>query len=393
MKARKIVDGVQWMGVIDWDRRLFDALIPLPDGTSYNAYLVQGSEKTALLDTVDPETWPLLERQLENVPRLDYVVIQHAEQDHSGSLPMVLKRYPEAVVLTHKKCQAILETHLEFPHERIRAVEDGESVDLGGKTLQFHYVPWVHWPDTMATFLPEDGILFSCDFFGSHWADSELFAGEKHEVMDAAKRYFAEIMMPFKPQIRKHLETVKELNPKMIAPSHGPVFDRAAFIRDAWDEWVNASPKNSVLLLYVSMHGSTEAMARILVEELADRGVRVRQIELTQADLGKIAAELVDAGTILIGTPTVVSGPHPFALNAAALANLLKPKAMFAGIFGSMGWGGKVVQKLAAALPDFKGELLEPVLCKGLPDAEAAGKLAELAETIATKHREAGLGE
>ncbi len=177
MKKRQICDGVYWMGAVDWNRRLFDALIPLPDGTSYNAYLIQGTEKTVLIDTVDPAFVDILAQQLEDVESVDYIVCQHAEQDHSGAIPYVIQKYGKAKVLCSQKAQALLIEHLDIDPARIRTVEDGEILNLGGKTLRFIYTPWVHWPETMVTYLSEDRILFTCDFFGSHIATTNLFTG------------------------------------------------------------------------------------------------------------------------------------------------------------------------------------------------------------------------
>ena len=178
MKPRKITANVHWLGALDWNRRLFDALIPLPDGTSYNAYLVQGSEKTALLDTVDPATTETLMAQLADIPKLDLVISHHAEQDHSGALPAVLQKYPEARLICTPKAKTMLMDLLDIAEDRIATVEDGQTLSLGDKTLKFIYTPWVHWPETMVTYLEEDKILFSCDFFGSHLATTDLYATE-----------------------------------------------------------------------------------------------------------------------------------------------------------------------------------------------------------------------
>jgi flavorubredoxin len=175
MKARKVRENIYWMGAVDWDRRLFDALIPLPDGTSYNAYLVRGSEKTALLDTVDPRMTDVLMFQLESVPHIDYIVAHHAEQDHSGAIPQVLEKYEDAQVLTTPKGKGMLVDLLRIPEERFITVDDGETLSLGDKTLEFIHTPWVHWPETMVTYLPEERILFTCDFFGSHLATTDLY--------------------------------------------------------------------------------------------------------------------------------------------------------------------------------------------------------------------------
>jgi flavorubredoxin len=211
MKPREICKGVHWVGAVDWNRRLFDALIPLPDGTSYNAYLVQGSEKTALIDTVDAEMAEVLISRLSNVEKIDYIVSQHAEQDHSGTIPLILEMYKQSIVVCSSKAKNLLVEHLGIPTDRIMTVEDGESLSLGDKTLQFIYTPWVHWPETMVTHLQEDRILFTCDFMGSHIAMSDLYAGENPNIIEAAKRYYAEIMMPYRKMIQKHLKKLQEI--------------------------------------------------------------------------------------------------------------------------------------------------------------------------------------
>jgi len=247
MKPRKIKQNVYWLGAIDWDRRLFDSLIPLPDGTSYNAYLIKGSRKTALLDTVDPAMENILMSQLEDIPKIDYIIAHHAEQDHSGTIPAVLQKHEEAIVLCTPKAKNMLVDHLDIDPARIKTVEDGEELSLGGKTLRFIYTPWVHWPETMVTRLHEDRILFSCDFFGSHLASSALFAGEHAHVYEAAKRYYAEIMMPFRKPIQNNLKKISDFSFDFIAPSHGPVFNRPDRIISLYNDWVSDKTANLVV--------------------------------------------------------------------------------------------------------------------------------------------------
>src|SRR5512137_1980729 len=227
MKARPIIPNVEWVGAVDWERGLFDALIPLPDRTSYNSYLVRGSEKTALVDAVEPNLVDVLMTRLEGVDKIDYILSLHAEQDHSGGLPTVLEKYPQAQLFASPKGRDNLSTHLSIPAERIHAVQDGESLSLGDRTLQFIPIPWVHWPDTLAAYLVEDKLLFTTDFFGSHLATSELFASaDEGRVYAAAKRYYAQIMMPLRAMAQKNLEKLESLDLAFIAPSHGPVYDR-----------------------------------------------------------------------------------------------------------------------------------------------------------------------
>ena len=277
MKPQKIKDGIYWVGAVDWDRRMFDCLIPLPDGTSYNAYLVQGSKKTALIDTVDPSMSHILHGRLTQlgVERIDYVIANHAEQDHTGTLPQILERYPQAQVVCTPKCKKMLVDLALSPEDRILAVEDGTTLALGGRTLEFIHAPWVHWPETMLTYLHEDKILFPCDFLGSHLAASDLYVSDEGQVYEAAKRYYAEIMMPFRRVIQKHLKRIQEHEISLIAPSHGPMDDRPEFILDAYNEWVFGDPKNIVVLPHNKKHRSTTINFDKLVDSQIAKGVMV----------------------------------------------------------------------------------------------------------------------
>ncbi|MDD5678686.1 MAG: FprA family A-type flavoprotein [Kiritimatiellae bacterium] len=391
MNARKIVDGVYWMGAVDWHRRLFDSLIPLPDGTSYNAYLVQGQTHTALIDTADPTMQRELLGQLELVPRLDYVVANHAEQDHSGLIPCLLAKYPSAMLVTSAKGKPLIMDHLGVPDSRIRIVNDGDTLALGGKTLEFVYTPWVHWPETMVTYLREDHILFSCDLFGSHLAASNLYVTDEGRVYEAAKRYYAEIMMPFRAVIRKNLDKLEPFAIERIAPSHGPVYGHPAFIINAYRDWASDTPKNEVVLPYISMHGSTGIMVNRMVGALAGKGVRVTPFNLEVTDIGKLAMSLVDAATLVVGTPTVHVGAHPAVFYAAHLANVLRPKLKFAAIIGSYGWSSKAAEQIADLIPNLKVAVLGSVIARGLPQPADMAALDALAETIAGKHRELNL--
>ncbi|HNS05518.1 MAG TPA: FprA family A-type flavoprotein, partial [Candidatus Saccharicenans sp.] len=172
MAVKKLVNGIFWVGAEDWDRRLFDSLIPLPDGTSYNAYIVQGRDLTVLIDAVDPTKKDILASHLDDFPKIDLVIANHLEQDHSGLIPYVLDRYPQARLLATPAAKDLIVTHLHVAEDRIRTVADGERLDLGGRTIRFIHFPWVHWPETMLSYLEEDKILFSCDLFGSHLASS-----------------------------------------------------------------------------------------------------------------------------------------------------------------------------------------------------------------------------
>lgn len=386
MIAREIKRDIVSIVSAHWERRLFDSLIPLPEGTSYNAYLVKGSEAVALLDTTDPDLRSDLMDELEGVAKIDYIISQHAEQDHSGLLPELLERYPEAVLVCSSKAQPLLLSHLPIAPERVRVVADGESISLGNKTLQFIYTPWVHWPETMCTYLPEDKVLFSCDFFGSHLATTDLFVTDPAQTLRAAKRYFAEIMMPFRAAIQNNLKKLARLEIEMIAPSHGPVFDKPEIIIKAYEEWTSNKLKNEVCLPYVSMHGSTKLMVQHLINSLAKWGVKVHAFDLTVTDIGELAMSLVDSATLIAATPTVHVGAHPTIFYAAHIANMVRPRVKYAAVIGSYGWATKAVEQIAGQLSNLKVEVLGSVMQKGLPSSETYAQLDALAESVAKAH-------
>jgi len=389
MVSRELVSGVYCVGAFDFDRRIFDELIPLPEGTSYNAYLIRGSQKTALIDTVDPaKEYDLISNLVKlGIEHIDYIVINHAEQDHSGTLPMILEFYPDARVVTNAKCRDLLVALLHIPLECFTVIADGETLSLGDRTLQFFITPWTHWPETQITWLVEDRILFPCDLFGFHAATSELFITDEAWAYRSAKRYYAEIMMPFRGSIKGYVEKVRVLSPAMIAPSHGPVNKNPKFILDAYADWTSDTVKNEVVIPYVSMHGSTAKMVEHLTGALIARGVVVKPFNLTRTDIGDLAFALVDAATVVIATPTVLFGPHPTVVSATYLANALRPKTRFASVVGSFGWGGKSVDTITKMLDHVKVEVIEPVTVKGAPDEAAMIAIDRMADEILAKHR------
>jgi len=389
MAVKEIKKDIYWAGAIDWDRRLFDELIPLPEGTSYNSFLIKGQKKTALIDTVDPTKEDDLLDNLDDleIENLDYLVVNHAEQDHSGTVPLLLEIYPEAKVVTNEKCKKMLMEHLLIEEDRIITVKDDDTLSLGGKTLRFIFAPWVHWPETMLTYLEEDKILFSCDLFGAHLADSNLWVDDEPRAYLSAKRYYAEIMMPFRKNIKKHLERLKDLEITTIAPSHGQIYSHPEFILSAYREWISDEVENEVIIPYVSMHGSVEEMVYILSEELMRNGITVKLFNLSKTDIGTLAIALVNAATIVIASPTVLTGAHPLVVSAVYLANALRPKLRYASIIGSYGWGGKMLENISAMIGNLEAEILSSVIIKGYPKEEDYKSLIKLAGEIVEKHK------
>jgi flavorubredoxin len=393
MAVRQIKENIFAVGVNHWDRRMFDELIPLPDGTSYNSYLIFGSKKTALIDTVDPA---VIKEFLANLTefkdlKIDYLVSQHAEQDHSGSIPFVLERFPKCKVVTNEKCKELLIEHLHIPEDRFIIVKDGEVLSLGDKSLKFILTPWVHWPETMSTYLAEDRIIFTCDFLGSHYATNDLFVKDREFISKGAKRYYAEIMMPFRSFIKNNVKKLEEYDFSIIAPSHGPLYDEPNFIIDLYKAWSSEEVKNELLLLYVSMHGSTKIIVDRLFNDAVERGIKVISYNIASADIGEIAMSVVDAATIVFAMPTVLTGPHPLGAYVTIFVNAIKPKAKFMTAITSYGWGGQTISWIKNHVTNFKGEFLEPLEIKGLPDEEALKKVDTLADRILDKHKSLGI--
>jgi flavorubredoxin len=383
MVVRSIKKGIYAVGAIDWDRQLFDELIPTPQGTTYNSYLVEGSEKTALIDTVDPsKTSNLMDNLEETGLKIDYIIANHAEQDHSGSILTVLKKYPDAVVVTNPQCEKLLKSFFQFSDEKFHVLEDGESISLGDKTLKFIFTPWVHWPDTMVTYVEQDKILFSCDFFGSHLATSQLYAPDDALLLVYAKRYYAEIMMPFRSMIKTNLQKIDKLDIEIIGPSHGPLISNPSEIIKLYSMWASDETLPQVIIPYVSMHDSTRIMVDYIVEALINRGIEVKPFNLSKVEIGELLTALVDASTLVMAAPTVLTKPHPLLAQTIYLINLLRPKLEYGAIIGSFGWGTMMEKEIKELLSNLNIEYHETVLIKGIPEEKDFQDLNYLADQI-----------
>ena len=364
-----------------------------PAGFSAGIYAARSALKTAIIDTMyPPKTKEYLKRLTENqIGKIDYIVANHGEQDHSGSIPALLEKYPNAIVLTNPKCAENIKSMLHVADEKIRVIADGEEVSLGDKTLKFIFAPGVHWPDTMFTYIKEDNVICTCDFLGAHYTFSDVFAVESVELEKSAKRYYAEIMMPFRMMCKKYTQMVKDMKVDMVLPSHGPVYKNPDYILDLYADWTSDLPKNLVVLPYVSMYESTKDMIDYLSDRLNEKGIKTFKFDIVDDDLGDLAMSLVDAATIVMGTSMVLAGPHPMAVNVAYLAAVLRPKAKFASLVGSYGWGGKLFDLIAQILAPLKLDLIEPLQVKGKPVADDFKKLDVMAKSIYEKHKSIGL--
>jgi flavorubredoxin len=381
---------VYWVGVRDWNRRLFDALIPLPKGTTYNAYLVIGSNKKALIDTVNPGFEKELEEKISkctNLADIDYVIMNHAEPDHAGAIPYIMSTNSKAMIVTTNKGAKMAQTFYKVPEERIRIVADGDSLDLGDKTLQFIEAPMLHWPETMFTYLKEEKILFPCDFFGSHVAVG-LYDDDVEDLLVHAQRYFGEIMMPFRIMGQKAMEKIRGLDIMLIAPSHGPIHRNPNRILKAYSQWVNGETRKKAIVVYATMWNSTEKMIRPIVDTLASEGIELAIHNLTVTDLGDLAKDLVDSKAIVLGSPTVLGGAHPLVVYATFLVKALKPPAKFGIVLSSYGWGGGAVKNIQEILGASKMEVVGAMEINGPPTDNDVGKIIELGKLLAAKIKE-----
>ncbi len=373
-KTRKIAPEIHWVGVKDWNRRMFDRLIPLPNGTSYNSYLVQGNEKIALIDGVNPGFEDKLEekvQQLIDPKEIDYFIMNHAEPDHASAISHMLSISNNGKILTTEKGKGLAQSLYHISEDKIRAVEDRETLKLGGKTLKFIHAPWLHWPETMLTYCEEEEILFPCDFFGSHLATGKFFDEELgDELINLAKSYYGEIMMPFSKMVGRALDKIKQLDISTIAPSHGPIYKDPEKIMNSYRKWSEGRVEKKALIIYISMWGSTEKLVETISETIASEGIEVTPLNLATTDLGKLAEELVDSAGIIIGTPTVLGGAHPKIHHVAYLAKKLNPPAKFLGIVESHGWSGGAVSQLSEMLGGMDAEVVGAIDVLGSPREE-----------------------
>ncbi|MGC8998693.1 MAG: FprA family A-type flavoprotein [Candidatus Bathyarchaeia archaeon] len=388
----KIAENVYWVGIRDWNRRIFDALIPLPKGTSYNAYLIIGKNGKALIDTVNPGFEKELEDKissLTSIEDIDYVVMNHAEPDHAGAIPHIMKMASKAKLVATSRGAKMAQIYYHIPQERIKVVADNEAISLGDKTLRFIEAPMLHWPETMFTYLEEDKVLFPCDFFGAHLAGG-VYSDEIEDLLVHAQRYWGEIMMPFRAMAQKALEKIAGLDIKMIAPSHGPVHRKPELILNAYKRWAAGETRPKATIAYVSMWGSTDSMVKQMAETLASEGVELTLHNLAVTDVGDLAKDLVDSKAIVLGAPTVLGGAHPLAVYATYLFKALRPPTKFAVVLSSYGWGGGAIRHIQEILGDFKIEVVGALEINGQPTDENIKHIVEIGKNLAKKIFEVG---
>ncbi len=375
---KEIKKGIYWVGVKDWNRKLFDSLIPLSQGTSYNSYLICGNEKKALIDTVQWGFEKELEDKISSIldlSALDYLIMNHAEPDHSGSISYILSK-TKVNLITSEKGAKYAQLYFKVSPDRIKIVKDNETISLGNKTLRFIEAPMLHWPETMFTYLIEDKILFPCDFFGAHTTFG-LFEEDNEELLIYAKRYFGEIMMPFRSMGKKALEKIKDIEIEIIAPSHGCIYTNPSKIINLYNEWNSGITKEKVIVVYVTMWGSTKSMIDYAVDTLLKAGLDVVVYDLSVSDVGEIIKDLVDARAIVLGAPTVLGSMHPLAITACYILKLFKPPLQYGMMVSSYGWGPAAVKQASEILASSKIEMVGTIEVNGPPSESDYDKVKE----------------
>ncbi len=384
----RIAPRIDWVGHLDWTVRDFHGY-RTEHGSTYNAYLVR-DRRTALIDGVKGPYADALLRQvaaLTPLDRIDYLVCNHAEPDHSSALPALRKACPRARIVCNARCRDALQRHFDTAGWEFETVADGGSLSLGEYTLQFFDTPMVHWPESMATFLPEAGVLFSMDAFGQHMASSQRFAEElaPGEALAAAKTYYANIVMPFGAPVAKALERLGALPIRTICPSHGVCWrESIPEILEAYARWRVCEPTRKVVVLYSTMWDSTRQMAQAVVEGVAEQDVAFRLIDVNATHDTETVTEIIDCAAFAVGTPTLNQGMMPAMARCLTYLRGLKPAHKAAFAFGSHGWAQKGAGEAEGYLKAMQAEILRPPLVtRYRPDPETLDACREAGRLLA----------
>ena len=390
---REITKGVYYVGVDDHHTELFEGLWKIPHGVSYNSYLIV-DEKIALIETVkEPwaDEWLDNIREIVDPSKIDYIILNHMEPDHTSALPDIAKIATNATMIYTPKAAPMQKSFYDVSLQE-RIVEDLDSLSLGSKTLKFVHAQFLHWPETMVTYLVEDEILFSCDAFGSYGAlNGNVFDDEidMRMIESESKRYLSSIITSYLKFVQRGIEKVKELGVgiKIIAPSHGPVYRKdPMWIVDKFYEWSSPEFEKHVAILYGTMYGYTHRLAVKLKKELNELGVEVKLHNVSYSEMSKVITDTMRASVIVLGTPTYDAFPFP---KIWAFVSEMKGKRFAQrpiALFGTFGWGGGGVKKLRKMIDDMKFEVLEPVVrVRGRPSSEEEEDYKKLAKVIAER--------
>ena len=381
---REIAEGVTLVRILNTKLPRFENFWPIPNGTSYNFYVVEGSEGIALIDGADFRFSKEFFEALESIVRVEdlrYVITQHTEPDHSGTLAEVMRRAEKAILLGTKQALSIGEALADFPMDRVREVKDGDEVSLGNRTLRFVLSPMVHWPDTMLTYLVEESILFTCDLFGSHGASDKVFYDEDPDSFELLD-YYASILMPYHAMAAKAVAKTRELGPKIVAPSHGALHRDIGWLLGTYERWTSWKPLKRALIVVGSQYENTARAAEAAAEGLREAGLEVVMVDSAEADPDDLLAHTLEAAAILVATST--HNGHPF-LGVTFYLDLLKeyrPKNKVAAVLGSFGWGGGGTRAVKKELEDLSIPVVGELTFKGRPKESDLTKARELGKKL-----------
>jgi len=393
MPSAKLLEDIYWVGAIDWNIRNFHVITHTTHrGTTYNAYLIK-DEKITLVDTVHESFAEEMIGKIKEVidpTKIDYIVANHVESDHSGSIYKILELAPNAKVVGTTACKDGLQKHY-FGDWDFQIVKTGDEINLGKRTIKFIEAPMLHWPDSMFTYIEKDALLLPNDAFGQHWASSKRFDDEVDNsiLMDEAAKYYSNIVWPYSPHVLKKIEEVQELNLKisMIAPSHGIIWrSNPTKILEAYLRWAKGETVDKVLVVYDTMWGSTEKMVKAIIEGISSEGIETMVFRLPFSDLGNIIKELLEAKGLLIGSSTINNGILPTVAPFLEELQGLKPKNKCVAAFGSYGWGGGAVQDIEAKLKNIGLDTILPSLTfRWVPTNDEVQKCFDYGKEFAKK--------
>lgn len=386
MNKIEIKPDIYWVGGIDWDLRNFHGYLT-PRGSTYNAYLII-DEKIVLVDTVKHYLYDEMLSRIKEIidpSKIDYIVSNHVEMDHSGSLPKLLELVSDAKVITSQQGEKGLRRHYKKDWN-LRAVKSGETLNIGRRTLKFIHIPMVHWPDSMVTYIPEEKLLLPNDAFGQHIASSQRYDDEiGWEILRyEAGKYYANIVMPYGDQAKKAIDTLAGLDIDMIGPSHGVIW--RSFIDKIVTEyvkWANYETENKALIIYDSMWGSTEKMAFKLSEGLGEKNIPVTMRNLKTTHISDVVTDVLTSRMILIGSPTFNRGMLPTMGAFLTYIKGLRPRKKIGFVFGSYGWSGQAIVEIENVLDKLHWELpYKGVKTHYIPDEDELSSIREIGRNL-----------
>jgi anaerobic nitric oxide reductase flavorubredoxin len=402
MKPDKIVDGVYRVAAAVGEKDLFEGIWPIDNGVMLNSYVVQGSEKTAFIDLVKDWDGALstVEKQLAEldvtIESLDYLILNHMEPDHTGSLGEVFKRNPNIQIVCTKKAEALVNTFYNI-YDHIHVVVDGDTIDLGGKTLVFYETPNIHWPETMMTYLLEDKILFSCDAFGSfgryeHAFDDELTQQEWDLLIPETQRYYANIVSTFSPFVIKGIEKLASLDIQVVAPSHGVIWredpQKIIGLYNDYAHWMNGPANKEVTFIYSTMYGNTAALVDLIKTTLEDEGIVVHLHQVPQEHVSYVLSSAWRSSGLVIGMPTYEYRMFPPMYHVLDILDRSHLKNRKVIRFGSYGWSGGAQKQFEPFIDSLKWDKLGVIEYQGAPSEEDKQKAVEAAKALAQAVKE-----